>query len=358
MAEDFTEYDEYDEQNRIAVTASLLTLTSVQDNARSYLIKELAEVQSNFVHQFEFKITGYSGEYALEEHHWWAAALDLNDYIGWLGHPLAESWDGKVYLQGETQDSCNIDLNTMYYVTVTRSTTTLQVDLYTDSGRTNLHDTLSVTCVSDDCAYIYLVDTNDTEGATNNPAGTFGNLLLEEEGIESVTATARVGGIRHTYRPGLYKMELTLGGVTLTPEVIKVEMAIPEAPEEEAPAPVQKVTVPEKTEPHIKSVVKRIVSEQEVVKDMPLSIWTHEGKPIEYWPSSDIMTRNDPRMIQMKELMDELNKRGLGQRAWEEATPGVKELGEKLFGEEGLYEPMSKEKPKKGLLERFLDLFR
>lgn len=129
-----------------------------------------------------------------------------------------------------------------------------------------------------------------------------------------VVSDVRVGGLRHTYRPGSYRLELTLGGITTTPDVVMQEVIIPKKEEEPAPVVPLTVKIPEKTAEEFTEAVKADFSAYNMdfllkhpqstpltvknVKGVPTTIY--QGKPLELWPSSDKWTRSQPPPKELK----------------------------------------------------------
>lgn len=81
---------------------------------------------------------------------------------------------------------------------------------------------------------------------------TFYGETLRSAGGDASAAITRVTGIRHIYRPGSFRLEANLGGITNTGDVVKHAVILPPAPsatKEEAAAtePARTVELPEKT---------------------------------------------------------------------------------------------------------------
>lgn len=94
-----------------------------------------------------------------------------------------------------------------------------------------------------------------------DPNPTYGHSTLEINytsyaSIVPVEAIIRVGAIRHIYRPGLFRMVLSLGDVSGTIETavhtVRRELAIPEQPEPKLPTPPREPTPPPEPEPEPK----------------------------------------------------------------------------------------------------------
>lgn len=81
----------------------------------------------------------------------------------------------------ELSDNCtpNLSDGTDYYLTTTRTGTTLTCKIYTDASRTMLHDTLSLTIQSDAFQYVYGTCTQNT-GNNLNQNVTHKDLDLQE----------------------------------------------------------------------------------------------------------------------------------------------------------------------------------
>jgi hypothetical protein len=64
-------------------------------------------------------------------------------------------------------DQTVISAGTTYYLVVTRSSTTCTVQIYSDAARTNLLDTLSITCATTAFRYLYVTSSRNVGGANN-----------------------------------------------------------------------------------------------------------------------------------------------------------------------------------------------
>ncbi|GAG70307.1 unnamed protein product, partial [marine sediment metagenome] len=71
-------------------------------------------------------------------------------------------------------------LNTPYYLTIERATTTLTCKIYDDSDRANLVDTLTIVCTSDTYSHIIAVGSMEWPAYTGSQSGTINNLDLQE----------------------------------------------------------------------------------------------------------------------------------------------------------------------------------
>jgi hypothetical protein len=158
--ENFTTYNEVDPNNHIACTANHIDWTSKRnETAYSYKDKGINHF-ADFVHKIDVKLV--SGDiyctspfYALtndlgnlynlkgNQKPWIAVRMAKaeNDVVQFL---LTECLAGTEY-HDITLVGDNFLINTMYYCTITKSGTSLTCKIYTDSARTTLKKTLSLT---------------------------------------------------------------------------------------------------------------------------------------------------------------------------------------------------------------------
>jgi hypothetical protein len=321
MAEDFTTWTESDPGSNREVTSSQVVGTAIPYDDPGYVMKTLSEVIGDFQHDFDVYVDGYAGTapiirlWKVFESGGSYAELYTAYQYGLVGIILRASGGSSAHA---------IDLDTWYYCRAERTGDTVTCKVYSDSGRTNLLFTLSTTDDGFEYEEVYILSNmQGNEGDTFTV--TVANMDLHiSSGPTSVLMTARLGGVRHTFRPGSYRLTLTLGGVTLTPEVMQIEMAIPKTEEPEKPTePEQKVTVPEKTVPEVTEVVKQITEfdkfTEQVVKQ-PLPVQMFKGLPLEFWPSSDVATGNSPLLLKAKEDLEKLNKMAM---QWIEVPGGA-----------------------------------
>lgn len=75
----------------------------------------------------------------------------------------------------------------------------------------------------------------------------------------SYNPCARVSGIRHVYRPGSYRAEVTFGDISMDSSMVKSDVVLPPAPEQSKPEETttpQTITVPSKTADEVKAALK------------------------------------------------------------------------------------------------------
>lgn len=102
------------------------------------------------------------------------------EYVMWL----KEAEDGS---QGDVDPWWSVSVNTLYYCTLERSGTTGTLKIYSDSGRTNLLDTLSITCINDTLRYSIIAPYYESSDAGDSSiTGYFQDLDLQEAGESSI----------------------------------------------------------------------------------------------------------------------------------------------------------------------------
>jgi hypothetical protein len=328
MAEDFTTWTEEDSYNKITVAASKCTVTDMTVNTTGHVVRS-AIINGDFEIQFATRWTsGTPSTYTELALCYLSGTGYINvGYfsVGWklgLKTGAGVQYCEEPPIQGET-----------HYHILKRVGTVITDAIYSDAEHLNLLDTLlvddGVVQTYDTLYAVYGVELMEIWGDPDYPwSGYIEDMVVvsgeSSGGPTSVLMTARLGGVRHTFRPGSYRLTLTLGGVTLTPEVMQIEMAIPKTEEPEKPTePEQKVTVPEKTVPEVTEVVKQITEfdkfTEQVVKQ-PLPVQMFKGLPLEFWPSSDVATGNSPLLLKAKEDLEKLNKMAM---QWIEVPGGA-----------------------------------
>lgn len=190
--EDFTTYTEHDPGNHITLTAHSITHAHYR-NRTEYVVKDFG---AGHFGDFEHLITVNfaSGENWAYSYVWVLANSDNDVYplellgekflcvLGnWYGGTLQylriRYFDGSVW----ADDYFDAAPNTTYYLTLTRAGTTLTCKVYSDSGRTNLVDTLTLTVTSD--AFRYMIPCS-TYNSGNTPHGiTYINDLYLQEAV-------------------------------------------------------------------------------------------------------------------------------------------------------------------------------
>lgn len=190
--EDFNTYTEVDPGAviTISVDGSRVTVDNFQRNSDSWVIddKGSAHFDTDFTHLFNIKITAISGSPIYTFWHlsnyvadWFFQRQNNKDFltcrIGGASLFLQEFANGSIIT-----DAFAYSLNTDYYITITRDETagTLTALIYTDSDRTILVDTLTLTLQENE-DFQYIFSTLSYNNATGNPMdGFMENLNLGE----------------------------------------------------------------------------------------------------------------------------------------------------------------------------------
>lgn len=158
---------ETDSGTDITVAANTITVDTMETSAVSYVVEDFtANYFGNFTHDFQVNITVSSGLDAAGA--FWALTdqsaptiknMDDNDdgiALFWKQYDSGGS-DRRIVLinyENNTSDYYSASLATTYYLTIVKDDTTLKAYIYSDSGRTNLLDTLSVTRTADEYRYL------------------------------------------------------------------------------------------------------------------------------------------------------------------------------------------------------------
>lgn len=193
--EDFTTYTEVEEvSDWFSVAASKIDFTDVGLNETSYVYKDYTAAHFG---NFEHLITYYLSSTNLGSNTSLAGYALLNEIDEWNGVSGDGLW---IFFRGSTSplaeirilekdggvedgvDTGTISLDTIYYLTVERSGTTLTCKIYDDSGRTNLIDTLSATVINTTFRYLFGIELFDNgANGTRKITGYIENLDLQEE---------------------------------------------------------------------------------------------------------------------------------------------------------------------------------
>lgn len=170
--EDFTTYTEVDPYGRWFQSASWVLASGVRVNEDSYVYKDYGAgyFDGDYIHECEVKFQSSQqwGRFVL-----WEVTNNpgsLNDMTEgqYLFFYRPSSIEMTLRDKGLSNSSSvfTMTADTYYYLRIERSGSTVTCKIYSDSARTNLLDTLSVTCETD--SYRYLV-----AGASNEGSGTY-----------------------------------------------------------------------------------------------------------------------------------------------------------------------------------------
>ena len=187
VTEDLTTYTEVDEGSDLTVTSTKVDISTIQMNRLSYVRRDMGSVCiGDFDIDFTCRITT-----DLSGTSWRCLALsdttstsrttmDSNntgiafDYNRYFAGP---QWRLRDEENSQSDVTANFAAPQTRYMTVARTGTALTAQIYTDSGRTTLEDTLSLTSGTDTYQYLYafmnhnddtFFPTNATSGFTEN----------------------------------------------------------------------------------------------------------------------------------------------------------------------------------------------
>ena len=187
--EDFTTFTEVDEQDDITITDEVtITVSSMRRDADSYVYKDYgADHFGDFSHSVKSVISANTaGMFSF-----WGAANTIDDFDG-----LDATEDGIASYHNElitsteiitiedlvndsTDSTGDINLGT-WYMTISRSGTTLTNEIYSDEAKTTLVDTIAVTCGTTTFRYLYAVIGKGSGVSASNATGTVEDLDLNE----------------------------------------------------------------------------------------------------------------------------------------------------------------------------------
>jgi len=210
--EDFTTYYEYDSAGDITKTASTVTFDTMRRDAAAYVVKDFGAGHfGDFEHLFTFHFTG--GEAGDISGRNWAdihllsdaqgpVSLNDNDIFGvslaqssdeddWVFFVLKQKENGVLVDSDTSAYSYNIGVSR--YMTIKRAGTTATLKIYSDSARTNLIETLTITCNTTTYRYLHVV--RSMNDLVNDPAdhisGYVRDLDLQEPEIVNPTVTTQ-----------------------------------------------------------------------------------------------------------------------------------------------------------------------
>lgn len=192
--EDFTTYEENDPDGDITINSST-KITTISPNSGAYVRKDFGSGHfGNFEHLVKVAF-GYPANGTISAVGWTVNNGETsrsemgtnNKGITWY---FDRGTDG-FYIIDYTNDNSDVQLGgfwaTTRYLTLERNGTTFTAKIYTDSSRTTLDDTLSITCGADTYRYIYVVF-NNTDGSGTH---TIENLDLQETAAPPSGGTTR-----------------------------------------------------------------------------------------------------------------------------------------------------------------------
>jgi len=206
--EDFTGYTEVDPNSHIERTSSRVTVAGLIRNEVAYVYYDKgAGYFGNFKHKIDVRCTAYANE---AEWNVWALANDLGAKIPLYNgnKPLfgVNVYKGATltlrlfeYNRPDTlpnyyyANTFTMSLNTTYYLTIERSGTTLTCKIYSNSARTNLLATLTISGVQTTTfRYVYAAQSCGSDGVgTRAISGYCENLFIP--GVIPVEVTEPLG---------------------------------------------------------------------------------------------------------------------------------------------------------------------
>ena len=158
--EDLTGFTEVDGGGDLTVTASKVDVATQANNVNNYVHESKSIGTSDFDWDFEHNVTAVSGTYSTG---WFVGCstttgtLENGFSIGCVFDstsitPYLADYDDSVNVDASTAGS-NLSLSTLYYSSLSRVGNTLTWDIYTDSGRTSLSQSISMTISNTTASY-------------------------------------------------------------------------------------------------------------------------------------------------------------------------------------------------------------
>ena len=211
--ENLTTYTEVDSGADITVSASAAQFDTMRRDAVSYVYKDFgAGYFSNFDIDFEFEITSVSGNSGV------TVLCAVSNTIGTLQDfidntdgidALAFSNTGNLEIlltdRSNSNEDSYIDGGTssnLLYCTMQRIGTTTTLRIYSDSGRTTLVDTLSITCETETKRYFYaLISRDSASAATDTQTGYTQNFEISDiVTIDGISSSISIDNIAVTQK--------------------------------------------------------------------------------------------------------------------------------------------------------------
>ena len=153
--------------DRLSLVASQVTFTALGMDEDVYLYADKgAGYFGDFTHTLEVELTGstdwkpqavvygLSNEVGNTKGHREGLGINLQGGTN-TAHYVIRLYENVAWDNNFSVDSLAIELNTPYYLTITRLGTSLTLTIYTDANRLNIHDTLSLTVDSRAYQHIY-----------------------------------------------------------------------------------------------------------------------------------------------------------------------------------------------------------
>jgi len=191
--ENFNTYIEDDPLNHISKTVTQITVTNMTDGEEARVYKDYGTgfFGAPSVHMIDFQHLGGRASVGI---------YALSNYIGDIDELLTYPnimiysfysnvgedyelvlWSRKSDLTAYSDYMYNLSTSTIYYLTITRTETDVTVDVYSDSNRTNLINSLQVAMDTTTFRYVYAT-VSRSAGGSNTVSAEIYNLDL---GIKS-----------------------------------------------------------------------------------------------------------------------------------------------------------------------------
>jgi len=194
--EDFTTYDEVDSDGDLTVAENTITIVTMRQDAVSWVSEDKgANHFGDFEHLIDTKITGITNGFTI----YWGISDGAATYgdmdtanEGMAAYINVYATDIKIRIADFTNSNNDFYTgakDTAYYYKIERNGTTLTNKIYSDSARTVLVDTLTITCTNTTYSDIIVCGSLDL-GAAPTCDGTINDLDLQEEETHDPTDDA------------------------------------------------------------------------------------------------------------------------------------------------------------------------
>jgi len=197
--ENLTTYTEVDSAGDLTITSASAAFDTMPRQVVSYVYKDFgASYFSDFDIDFEFQITAISTTGI-------ATVFSLSNTIGTFQDQLTANDGLIVVVYGNTSNfqiqirDENTDTTDLYtyggtstpilYCTAKRNSTTFTLDVYSDSGRTALLDTLSISCETGAKRYLSVVQSRDA-GSGDSITGYSQNYEIQFASSSSLSSSS------------------------------------------------------------------------------------------------------------------------------------------------------------------------
>ncbi len=193
---DYTTFTEVDPTSQVSVTSDCVSFTDIETrNNVTYLYKSQL-TEGDFVYEFDTILTSsdtFSGETTI----WGITNTESDTYDDWDDGAQVVWYKSGSIIRIELEkiypysgdNSVTLNMDQRYYLRVSRTEETITAEIYSDSARTQLVDTLSKDVGTDSYSYLYAFSTEDSTLTNKQASGDVCNLAVEGEQTDTEAPT-------------------------------------------------------------------------------------------------------------------------------------------------------------------------